>query len=312
MSLRLTNPTITSELGHDIAEDDTVERAILHALAYADIFDFPLTAREIHHYLIRVAAPMEAVAALLDNGRLVPERVTYHGGYFALQGRESLVEVRLHRAATANRLWPHARRYARLIASLPFVRMAALTGALAVDNVEPGADLDYLVITVPGRLWLCRALVVLLVRWAARRGHTICPNYFLSQNAMVFQDRNLYTAHELVQMVPLAGLPLYWRLREINSWVHRFLPNAQQPLRNIHSSAPKSRLVCTAAETVLRSPPGGWLERWEMTRKVAKFSMQDGPLDEVAFCEDWCKGHFDAHGGRTLDAFAQRLQALEL
>jgi hypothetical protein len=38
----------------------------------------------------------------------------------------------------ASRMWPQAARYAQAIARLPFVRLVALTGALTMDNVDPG------------------------------------------------------------------------------------------------------------------------------------------------------------------------------
>jgi hypothetical protein len=51
---------------------------------------------------------------------------------------------------------------------------------------------------------------------------------------------------------------------------------------------------------------------------VRKFSQQreklygsDGQV-EASFCADWCKGHFENYGQRTLAAFAERLRALEL
>ena len=81
----------------------------------------------------------------------------------------------------------------------------------------------------PGRLWLCRGMVILLVRLARQLGHTLCPNYFLSERALALAEQSLYTAHELVQMVPVAGMPTYRTMRRLNQWADRFLPNAQEP-----------------------------------------------------------------------------------
>jgi hypothetical protein len=294
------------------AHSDSVERAILHTLAYADVFDFPLTAQEIHHYLIGVAASLETVQRALDNGRLAPQRLTRRQGCYTLMGREHLVKVRQRRVHSAAHLWPQAERYGRVVADLPFVRMVALTGALAVHNVEADADIDYLIVTAPDRLWLCRGLIILLVRWSARRGVTLCPNYLLSERAMLLPEHNLYTAHELVQMVPLAGLSTYWQMRQLNSWANSFLPNARKPLQQVDGHSGGDGLGCALAEPILRTPIGDWLERWEMDRKVAKFNRQGDGDAEVAFSRDWCKGHFDAHCRRTLKEYAERLARLEL
>ena len=65
------------------------------------------------------------------------------------------------------------------------------------------------------------------------------------------------------------------------------------------------------AEAALRTPVGGQLERWEMARKVRKFSQRPNDHAEAAFGAEWCKGHFDGHGRRVLAAYADRLRALE-
>ena len=59
------------------------------------------------------------------------------------------------------------------------------------------------------------------------RAITLCPNYFLAESALRLSTQNLYTAHELTQMVPLFGLPVYQAMRRLNTWTDRFLPNAQ-------------------------------------------------------------------------------------
>ncbi|MCS7221669.1 MAG: hypothetical protein N0A15_10285 [Anaerolineae bacterium] len=287
----------------------TIEAAILQTIAYADVFDYPLTVEEVHRYLVGMPASLAVVRASLNSAPL-SRLLVHRQEFFALPGRASLVTLRRRRAEVARKMWTRATHYGRMMAALPFVRMVAVTGALAMDNVEPGDDMDYLIITEPGRLWLCRALIIVLVKLAARRGDFICPNYLLSERALVFQERTLYTAHELTQMVPLAGLTVYHRLRRLNGWTARFLPNAAGPPRSISEATPLSHPVRALAESALRTPLGGWLERWEMQRKVRKLSRQDGP-SEANFCADWCKGHFQSHGQHTLEAFTERLRQFE-
>jgi hypothetical protein len=296
----------------DRSEPDraTLERAIVQAVAYADVFDYPLTADEIHRYLIGVPASRGSVRAALATGKLVPDVLTRSGRYFTLAGHEGAVETRHGRAAAATDYWRRAVRYGAQISNLPFVRMVAVTGALAMDNVADG-DIDYLVITEPGRLWLSRAVVVGLVRTAALRGTTLCPNYFLSERALELDERNLFTAHEVAQMVPLSGLETYQRLRDLNRWTETYLPNAGGPPRKVAPRERHPHRTWRLVERTLRSRLGSPLEQWEMARKMRKLGQRGDGHVEAAFGPDWCKGHFDDHGGLTLSRYHERLQTLE-
>jgi hypothetical protein len=289
-----------------------IESAILQTITYVDVFDYPLTPEEVHRYLIGISAPAEKVTKILSNGHLIPHRLNRRDDYFFLSGRSGIVETRRRREGIAKKMWPVAWRYGRMLAALPFVRMVAITGSLAVNNVEPPADIDYLIVTKHGRLWSCRAWTILLVRLAARRGIHLCPNYFLSERHLRFEEQNLYTAHELTQMVPIAGLPIYRQMRQLNGWTADFLPNAagipQPTATALHADRPNIKhLPKAVTEGLLRTPPGSWLERWEMQRKIRKFSHQNGG-DESAFSADWCKGHFDGHRRRVLDEFDNQWQ----
>ncbi len=279
---------------------------VLQALVYADLFDYPLTLPELHRYTVGVAASLSEVAQAVSPDSPLAPLVHRDGPFVMLAGREELAAVRRARAVHARRLWPRALTYARHLAALPFVRMVAVTGALAVDNVEAEDDLDYLVVTETGYLWLCRALVIGLVRLAAQRGDVLCPNYFLSTAALYLADHSLFTAHELAQMVPVAGLDVYARMRRLNAWTARFLPNAVGPPRTFHAGS--RRRFARAAEWALRSPLGRGLERWERTRKIRIFAQQGRGIPEVHFSAHHCKGHFHQHGRRTLEAFQHRWQ----
>src|ERR1700752_464147 len=88
----------------------TLERAILETVAYADVFEYPLTADEIHRYLVGVSASRAVVRNLL-NGADRPEHVVRNGRYFTLAGREAAVATRRARAASAAPSWQRAVRY---------------------------------------------------------------------------------------------------------------------------------------------------------------------------------------------------------
>ena len=297
----------------------SLEDAILKTLAYVDIFDYPLKAGEIHRYLTQLEAPSATVKDALDNGCLVPQRLSHCDGYFTLSGREELVATRQRREKIARRLWSEALHYGSIMGRMPFVRMVAVTGSLAVNNAQEDADIDYLFVTRNDRLWICRALTILVVRAAARRNVALCPNYFLSERSLIFDDRNLYTAHELAQMVPICGLNVYQKMRKLNRWTARWLPNAMtappgptgidRPLTAANGN------LTGITEKFLQGRIGARLERWEMERKIEKFGKETAgehrDRDEVAFSPDWCKGHFDGHARRVLNAYAERLRTLE-
>jgi len=296
-----------------------VDQAAIRAVAYADVFDYPLRAFEVHHYLHGIAATPEATEAALTRCSAPRGALCHRDGFYTLQGRESLVAVRSRRAAIADRLWPAALSFARLIAGLPFVRMVAVTGSLAWHNVDEGGDIDYLIVTEPGRLWVCRWLIAALSRVAWLDGVRLCANYLISARALALAHCNLYTAYELARMTPLAGFGMYRRMRRANPWVEAYLPNAvnlpRAPVGDAphRSHQPKLGLAILArlAQRILGSPLGALLERWEMRYRIRKRAKLGNPTGEAAYGVDWFKGHNSGHARRTLAAFAERVRALE-
>lgn len=289
-----------------------LREAILRSVAYADVFDFALRIPELHRYLIGVAAtPAEVEAAARA---LAPGCLVVRDGMVVAVGRESLIGERHRRRAIAARTWPVAVRYARAVGSLPFARMVAITGALAVGNATDGADIDLMVVTERGRVWLGRAMTIAFVRHAASRGHVLCPNTFLAESAFDSIAPDLYAAHELAQMVPVVGVGVHARLLAANPWVHDHLPNATgAPLAG---RARRRRLlsrVRPSAEAVLRSPLGAIPEALEQRRKIPRFTAEAiarGASAEASFTADWCRGYLDGHGARIRAAYAARCAAM--
>src|SRR6266550_6015861 len=166
----------------------SLEEAAVRTVVYADVFDYPLQAAEIHRYLHGVAASWDATAAALARCCARGNVLSQRDGFYTLAGREELVDLRCRRAVQAERLWPTAVKYGHVIAGLPFVRMVAVTGSLAWNNVNDSGDIDYLIVTEAGRLWLCRWMVAALSRLARLDGVQLCPNYMVSKRALLLAE----------------------------------------------------------------------------------------------------------------------------
>ncbi len=283
--------------------------AVVEAVAYADVFDWPLTPEEVHRYL-----PLRATRRDVDEmlARAVMGRFLESSeGFVTLVGRSHLVADRRRREAISRALWPRALRYARLVAALPFVRLVAITGSLAVDAADDDADIDLLVVTATGRLWLTRAMSMAVVRAATLAGVRLCPNYLLAESDLRIDDHSLFTAHELVQMVPVGASSAHAEFIRQNGWFDEYLPNSEpRPPLGGYGVTSTDRTWRRVAEAPLRSGLGDRLDRWEMRRKVRQLS-RDSASAETRYDADCCKGHSEEHGRRSMSAFRSRLRRLE-
>lgn len=292
---------------------EAIESAILRTVLYADVFHFALTPAEIHHFLIQdKPVDDDTVQEWLMNSAFLRQKLTCEAGYVVLHGREELIPLRAARDAASQVLWPRALRYGRWLSRLPFVRMVALTGALAMRNpTDSHDDLDYLLVTTPQRVWLARAFSIILVRLARLQGVEICPNYVLAESNLRQERHNIFIAHEVTQMVPLYGHQFYWQLRECNPWVYDYLPNADGVF---HTEAEKLsgrgwKMFKSALESLLGGAIGDRLENWEYRRKLRRFATQmQTPHSSARLDANQIKGHFNDHGHFVLQQYAERLR----
>ena len=285
------------------------ETAVLRTLAYADVFDFPLDRNEVFRYCVSPGGTRREVDAAIDQ-LLERGRICTVGRHLFLPGREITVFCRRSLAPPSRRAWRTAHRWGRVLWALPFVRMVAVTGSLAVESKRADQDIDFLVVAAPNRLWLTRGLCLLVWRVARLLGVRLCPNYLVTTRALAVGQRDLYTARELVQMVPLHGRDVACRFGETNRWSLDFLPNARVDAAGASDTqSPPARAFKRWAERLLAGPPADRLEGWERRRKVAR--LEAAGTGESLFTADVCKDHGHAHGRRVLDEYALRLAALD-
>ena len=286
----------------------SIEHAVLEALAYSDIFDFPLRIEELYRYL-PLPAGLSDLAETLNSHNDLFEKCD---GYYFLPGRRGSIVLRQEREEASRPAFRRALRFGYFLGALPFIRMVGLTGSLALLNCDRNADIDYFLVAAHGRVWLARAFALLVGRVTAVRGNTLCPNLIISERVPEWRQHDLYSAHEVCQMIPLSGDAVYSHLRQANSWTNGFLPNASGAPPLSPKAAPRFPLAQGLGERLFRGKFGDRLEAWEMNRKIKRFTRQAGYGVETSFNADICQGNFSHHGLQSMESYRRRLAKLGL
>lgn len=210
--------------------------AIIRTITYSDIFDYPLTFREVLKFLISdTKVAVEVVRGnleiLADNGRIYTD-----GEFYFLKGRQNIVEIRKKRREWSKKKLMIARKAADKLQRLPWVKTITITGSLAMENCDNDDDIDLMVITAANRLWLTRLILYTMapiLRIKRRRPKEkeikdkICFNLFLEENSLQIQPEILFFAHEICQAIPIFDRDnVYKRFLWENRWVTKFMPNA--------------------------------------------------------------------------------------
>lgn len=201
-----------------------MSRAIIKALLYSDIFDYPLTAEEIFERLEIPCGDIHAVKTELH--QLVEARVVYlFEEFYSLRNDVSLAIRRSAGNKMAKDIMPRAFRRSRLIFSFPFVRAVMISGSLSKNFLDKSGDIDFFIVTAPGKVWLTRGLLALFQRIVLFNSHKyFCVNYYIDHDHLGLDERNIFTATELITLKPICGTEHYKKLLESNSWITEYYP----------------------------------------------------------------------------------------
>lgn len=193
---------------------------------YHDIFNYPLTYEELLKWEVgrKVKVPKKVGGLKHKNGC-----------YFC-DGREENIRKRQLREKFSKGKFIIAKKAGRVLEKIPTVQMVGITGSLAMKNADKDSDIDLMIITANGTLWTTRFLaylILLFLGFKLRRASDeiekdkLCLNMWLDRSDLVWQKRNIFTAHEIAQVVPLVNKDeAYERFLWKNRWTLDFWPNA--------------------------------------------------------------------------------------
>ncbi len=219
---------------------------LLRILLYFDVFSYPLTADELFHYANINGRQKEALEKELQD--LAQEGlINNKDGFFSIGDKKDAVRQRIEGNKRAVKRLKTARRYSRIIASFPFVRGVYLSGSISKGYAAPDDDIDYFIVTHPGRLWLARSLLILFKKiFLGNSYRNFCINYFVDTNHLAIDQQNRFTATEVAFLLPTYNGAVHKDILQANSWIKRYYPIFSQNGEYLTKSFPAVK---------------GWVER---------------------------------------------------
>ncbi len=288
------------------------QQAAVRTLLYFDIFHHPLRVDEIERFL---DTPAEEAGDLHhDLSNLVEEGLIARlGDFYGFGDLAAAIERRRADNARARKRMRKAHRMSRFIGRFPFVRAVMLSGSMSKGCLAEDGDIDYFVITEPGRLWIARTLLIGFKKFFLFNSRKdFCVNYFVDLDHLAIEDRNLFTATEVLTLIPTFNAPVCERFFAANEWANDVLPNLERP-RTTKLPAGHGffkRLL----ERAFRNGLGDEFDEWCMLRTLrhwrGKFAELDRQQFELALRtrKYVSKHHPRNFQQRVLDSYRERLR----
>lgn len=267
-----------------LAAMDDLDRSILLALAYAGAFPWPLTLIELYERIGEQRYALGEIASRVDlmvtNGSVRCE----HGFYSFSDVSAGVAWRRVCQQKECAQKWTRMLYCARRFRAVPYVRMIAASGSLALGNTDADSDWDMFVIAQAGRLYTARA-GMLLAAWCEGRLRTkrmrtapdkFCFNHFIATDCLAIKHRSIFVTHALAELVPmyddLGFLPRLW---QANRWIseYRLLPKYASFVRRSVAPSRALGIFRHGVELLLDTWIGDGVERalraW-MQRRIAR------------------------------------------
>jgi hypothetical protein len=267
--------------------------SILFTLVYADIFQYAYTFDELAGWIPNNKWNRKAIEKQLQFLRR-KKIISWKAPFFLLYGHTKNIQIRLNREQHAISKWKKARRAVCILRAIPTIMFIGVTGGLSVQNADESDDIDLYICAKNGTLWITRFFsTVLLEMFSIRRRpetrdvkDTICLNMFVTEDALAVphQERDLYTAHEVLQMDPLwdRGGAYSIFLRK-NSWVSEIFSEKWKDVMQKHKRK-RSRhqhgifMVYVVRLLKILEKPAKYLQLWYMNKRRTSEVVSDTVL----------------------------------
>ena len=248
--------------------------SILKTLLYFDMFNYPLTKEEILQFSESKISAIELDTYL--NYLLHENKIWKLDSFYSLQNNNNLIQRRKDGNERAFRYLNKAASIVKTLSQFPYVRAIGVSGSVSKYFADENADIDYFVITYPNRLWIARTFMHLYKKlpFVKDRNRFYCMNYFVDESQLEIEEKNIYTATELVTMIPMYGNGSIENFYDANQWAFSFFPNFQ--FRDEHYKInPKDNLVKKILESVFNNQLGDSLDNYFFRLTTKRWKLKE-------------------------------------
>ncbi|ELR71218.1 hypothetical protein C900_03022 [Fulvivirga imtechensis AK7] len=300
-----------------IPKNATLAVGVIKTLLYFDIFNYPLTKEELLFFNPSKYMSSSADTELILSHLLSQKLIYKFGQFYAVQNEPAHIARRLAGNNLAVQKLKTARKFSRFISWFPYVRAVMLSGSISKGYMDKSSDIDFFIVTAPGRLWITRTLLVLFKRIFLLNSHkNFCVNYFIDYNNLEIEEKNLFTAIESITLIPTYGEKLYWDFWTANAWALQYFPNSAP--RDTETIKSGTSLIKKIGERLLNNGLGNRLDQYfmDLTLKRWKslFATEYSKKDfEVAFKTKKyaSKNHPRFYQKKILDAYQDKIVQFE-
>ncbi len=288
-------------------------REVLRVLLYFDVFEYPLTATEIFE-----RSTVKAIKTLHQELDMLTEKglIYRYNGYYTTQNNPALISRRIKGNECAQRHMKIAKLISTVIGHFPFVRSVMLSGSISKMYMDEKSDIDYFVITAPNRLWIARFFFVLFHKIILlNRTKLFCYNYMIAADHLAITKRNIYTATEIVTLMPTLGAEGYHDFLTANEWVNDFFPNF--PEADTKKIKAGTNWIKRLLEKLLSGNAGEKLDTYLMKHTERRWHkrqpayMFKDPEAYMSLKKHTAKGHTQDHYPRILTCYEEKLARFE-
>jgi hypothetical protein len=263
---------------------DSREGAILKTLLYSNFFDYPLKKEELYNFLIGKKLSKNEFAKALNNTSLP---IDFSDGFYFLQGKQKLVNKRQQRELISLEKLRKAELIIKKLSLIPTIKLIGISGTLAVKNCVENDDIDIFVVVESGLAWTTRFLAVIMLiilgvyrnKNSKRYKDKICLNLILDEDRIFFENQDLFTAHEIVQLLPVFEKDkAYQKFISANSWVKEILPNWQVNQKPIFSRRQSylDKLMMVILKIIFLEKTLKVLQLFYMRKDITREKLEDG------------------------------------